>query len=520
MKHVVVSPVEWTYPDIFDYDSGSSDVKINVGRNGYATSQILLKGVSGGENFEVKFKDQLNSFNIKWYELVPVYVESNPGIKKEDAIVNYPNRWAPFYIYDCLKPLEDFVTPIGGIVGLYFSIEIPADASPGILNDEIQITLGVETINISVEIIIYSATVPVEENFKIINGYNSEMTAKYHDVVLGSSESKNLDLQYLKMLRHMRQNMLYVRGVKVDKDENGEYSFDFTEMIEFVEMAMSLGFKYFNAPSVGGRRSWKESTILIGPGIEAMSYEGYKYLSQYLPQLRNLLIGKGWIDNFYMGVSDEPNEQNATEFRALCGLVKKFIPEIKLIDAVSFGLIHGALDVWVPLNSEYDKYQKEFESYRNNGDELWHYVCCGPRGEGYINRFMDYPLLSTRYLFWGNYKYNLGGYLHWASNFYQPGQDPFTSNTPLHRNRDSSTILPSGDSHIIYPGQGEPWMSMRLEAHRESAEEYELLSLLSQTNKELADEICSSAFKSFNHVEYDPVKFLNIKTRLLEALSE
>ena len=157
-----------------------------------------------------------------------------------------------------------------------------------------------------------------------------------------------------------------------------------------------------------------------------------------------------------MSVADEPNDKNATEYRALCGLIHRIAPEIRLGDAVSYGNIHGALDVWVPLNSHYDMHKEAWESFRAAGGELWHYVCCGPRNYGYINRFMDYPLLSTRYLHWGNYCHNLTGYLHWAVNCYQPGQDPFKNNCPVHHNAGDTIVLPAGDSHIIYPGTDGP----------------------------------------------------------------
>jgi hypothetical protein len=186
---------------------------------------------------------------------------------------------------------------------------------------------------------------------------------------------------------------------------------------------------------------------------------------------------------------------------------------------MSYGNLHGALDIWVPLNAEYDRHQKELESLRAAGDEIWHYVCCGPREPGYINRFMDYPLLSTRYLHWGNYKYNLTGYLHWAANHYQPGQDPFVQNCPEHHNTDAVCYLPAGDTHLMYPGKGEPWLSIRLETQRESAEEYELLRELAKTDKAKADELCENVFRSFREVEYDVTKFIENKKALLEALS-
>ena len=58
---------------------------------------------------------------------------------------------------------------------------------------------------------------------------------------------------------------------------------------------------------------------------------------------------------------------------------------------------------------------------------------------------------------------------------YQPGQDPFKENCPEHHNADAICHLPAGDTHIIYPSDSGPWMSIRLENHRESAEEYEML---------------------------------------------
>ena len=37
-------------------------------------------------------------------------------------------------------------------------------------------------------------------------------------------------------------------------------------------------------------------------------------------------------------------------------------------------------------------------------------------------------------------------------------------------------LLPAGDAHIVYPGKdGRPWRSMRFEAQRAGAEDYELL---------------------------------------------
>ena len=124
-----------------------------------------------------------------------------------------------------------------------------------------------------------------------------------------------------------------------------------------------------------------------------------------------------------------------------------------------------------------------------------------------MNRFMDYPLICSRYQFWGNYKYDLSGYLHWAALCYQPGQDPYVQNCPRHINADSECVLPAGDTHLLYPGDGMPYMSLRLELHREGLEDYEILNYIGSKNKDKADSLCNSCFKSFSNAQYDMNKF-------------
>ena len=138
---------------------------------------------------------------------------------------------------------------------------------------------------------------------------------------------------------------------------------------------------------------------------------------------------------------------------------------------------------------------------------------------GVIGRKLGHSYSPQIHAILGNYKYDLTGYLHWAANCYQPGQDPFVQNCPEHHNTDNVCYLPAGDTHLIYPGKGEPWMSIRLEAQRESAEEYELLRLLAEKDKAKADAICEKVFHSFRDVEYDVAKFTAAKRELLEALS-
>nr|WP_197258628.1 glycoside hydrolase domain-containing protein [Paenibacillus dendritiformis] len=73
--------------------------------------------------------------------------------------------------------------------------------------------------------------------------------------------------------------------------------------------------------------------------------------------------------------------------------------------------------------------------------------------------FLDFPLLKTRYLHWGNYLYGLDGYLHWGFNYYFADQDPMELTNPLLAPDVHDRRVPAGDTHIVYPGDGVPLLS-------------------------------------------------------------
>ena len=73
-------------------------------------------------------------------------------------------------------------------------------------------------------------------------------------------------------------------------------------------------------------------------------------------------------------------------------------------------------------------------------------------------------------MLWMGALYRLSGFLHWGFNYYI-GDDIWHSACCPHK----GALLPAGDAHIVYPGKdGRPWRSMRFEAQRAGAEDYEL----------------------------------------------
>jgi hypothetical protein len=259
-----------------------------------------------------------------------------------------------------------------------------------------------------------------------------------------------------------------------------------------------------------------EFVLTADRSIKATSPEGYLFLAQYLGAWRAFLKENGWLGKAIQYVGDEPIDQSAQDYRVLAGILRKFLPGIPLIDAVERSGLGGAVDIWVPKNHYYQEHRQEFEVHRHLGDTLWFYTCCFPGGH-FLNRLLDMPLIRTRFLHWGNYVYDLKGYLHWGFNHYRAWQDPFEETCPAH-GEGGTTNLPPGDTHIVYPGPDGPWGSVRLEAMAAGIEDYELLRLLETRDKELADQIARSCVRSFDDVDEDPVHFAAAHRRLLEAV--
>lgn len=515
MKYHVVDSSEWLYPDRTDYETSTDSFNQFCAKNGMACGQIIVYGA--GKTVSVK----VNGFDAEVYEEIAIPVEENVGFGRWNRTKFFPSRLAPFHVYDCLKPCDGISETKDGICAFYVCVKAESLNGAGKFFGNIILESDGDKIEIPITVKVYDFTVP-KESLKVVMGCYFETAAKFHNVTAGSAEYERLRLEYFKLLRRMRQNMIYIDGVKVIKKDNSKYDFDFSVLENRTKEALSLGFEYFAMAGVGFRRSWKASTIKIClTDMDAMSPEGQDFLAQYIPALRDFLKEKGWLERFVLGVADEPNEENAIEYKELCNTICRHAPEIKLMDALSYNdKLHGALDVWIPLNKSYQENKSKFDSYREDGSEIWQYVCCGPRGDGYMNRFMDYPLICSRYQFWGNYKYNLTGYLHWAALCYQPGQDPYIQSCPHHVNADSECTLPAGDTHLIYPGDGMPYMSMRLELHREGIEDYEILKYIGDRNKEKADELCNRSFKSFNKAVYDMNIFRESRRALYAAAEQ
>jgi len=239
------------------------------------------------------------------------------------------------------------------------------------------------------------------------------------------------------------------------------------------------------------------------------------FLDQFLPAFKKHLEGKGWLNKYMQHIGDEPLPSNADSYLEISDYVRKYLPGVKIMDAVltSKELRENGIDTWIPVLDIMHTDYKFYQDLQKKGKEIWFYTCLRPRGN-YANRFIELPLLQTRYLHWINFKYNIPGYLHWGLNFWG-ATDPLTEELT----RDNSN-LPAGDNNIIYPGYHKVYSSIRFEAMRDGIYDNELLRMLDKKNKAKAWEFVNTIIHDFDKYDGSISYFRKIRKNILEELSK
>lgn len=516
---MIVLPVtmhEWLYPDRLP-ENALKVVRLKTARGGHCGFQVRLSALP--QATLRAFFTTSAPITAEIFQELPVHVQKNTGVHgfttDWDTAKDYATRPAPFPVYDALLPLSEEGLPVSGDAALYIALSANADMEPGSYTARLTLSLGDEEAEIPLTIDVAAAILPAE-SLSITNWFSVGNMAKAHGAEHWSEEHWHMIERYGRLMRRMHQNVFWLTNdtYTAVRNADGSYAFDFSRRERLIRFYLSLGFTTIEGAPLYRRTSWDSSEFFIdtpdGPK-EALSPEAYDYAVAYLHAWNAFLHKNGWYECTIQHVGDEPHERCGNTYRILSGIVRKMLPGMKLIDAIETHELRGSVDIWVPKNDYYATHRDELETLRRQGDDIWYYTCCIPGGH-YCNRLLDFPLLRTRMLFWGNYRYNLSGYLHWGLNHWIG--DPFTDTCP--DNAPGST-LPAGDTNIVYPLGKQALPSMRGEVSRCGAEDYELLRALAQKDQSAADAVCRLVFRAFDDCDNTPEAFEEAHSRLLEA---
>ena len=224
-------------------------------------------------------------------------------------------------------------------------------------------------------------------------------------------------------------------------------------------------------------------------------------LARYLRGVESHLREKGWLEMAYVYWFDEPDPKDYEFVMNGFRKIHRHAPGLRtMLTEQPERTLAGGPSIWCPQPQHLAS--PVTEERRKAGDEMWWYICCGPKAP-YVGEFIDHPGTDLRVWLWQTWKENVTGVLIWDTAFWHSGkaypgkgnwQNPYEdpmSWCSAARFKDGTRIpWGNGDGRFLYPPRAAadgrqqgtvldgPVVSLRLELLRDGIEDYEYLALL------------------------------------------
>jgi len=524
MRAELRDSLEFLFPDSKSAPGPCRLRHLDVARGGTIATHVLVNGLAKGQTVDCSVKSAGRKVgSARWFLLVDVPVEANTALNIFTEPAKGPRnphviRRAPFRVYDAMQPIGGRFSAPAPTACVRLHIPVNRAERPGRRGYDLRVTSGGAREDLRLDVDVHRAVVPGtgRDSLPYTNWFRLDHMASSHGLKPWSEAHWKMIGRYAALMAHARQNVFEIPlGVIFKRTARGPVLLT-DRLRRLVKTFTRAGLYFIEGGHVAGRTrgKWTATTLSLssGGGL-ATSPEGNAELAKICGQLMAEIDRNGWRNRWLQHVSDEPAGAVAADYRILSGMVHKYMPGIPLLDATMDTRLAGSVDIWVPLNNEFQKNKADFDRVRALGDHVWFYTCCQPGGR-WLNRLLDMELLRPALYGWGMALFDLEGFLHWGFNYYSSKKDPFKKSVEFHRN---GLHFPAGDSNIVYPGKGEPWSGLRLEAQREGFEDYELLKRLKAKRPALANSIIRSALRGFDRYTKDVRVFRAARKRLLQA---
>lgn len=522
----------------------------HVARGEYATLQFVVRSVFDIKNLSVtienaKYKNaKLNDTKVGFVGYVKVG-RANLSLSS-DRIRSLSDYYPdPILDDDIIDVDAEQSQPI------WLTIPIPKEALPGIYEGSIKIEGLVAGKKFSKTDVFSVNVYPVTVNRPSLwTTYwfkdDAYTLAHLND---GKPVEKYSDTYWEKM--RMIARMIYEHGqnvVKVDllreaiiTKTGDDWQFDFSNADKIIQLFIDEGvIGRIEGSHLGyASNGWNTPMVVRVPVIdnETIRFKTFNiqndtaksFYQSYIPALVSHLKLKGWDKIYIQHIADEPGERNVDSWIEIALYIQTLMPEIKLLDAAFSQKMKDIIGIWVPRLEDYNKDFDFFQNQQKSGKELWFYTCCLPTGE-YANRFIELPLLKTRYIHWLNYRYDMKGYLHWALNWWNTNAgnnkmaNPFEETTTFHSNDCAGglvdcAIWSGGDAWIVYPYKNKIISSIRYDAMRDGLYDYELLKMLETKDAVKAKTIAKKLVPNMISYDMSIDSFREARKQLLIELS-
>jgi len=391
-------------------------------------------------------------------------------------------------VADCLEDIEAFNMRAKSGRGIWFTIDIPIDAIPGLYSAELTLSSKGEkdlTLTLDVDVLDRVLPDPSEWRYHLDLWQNPYASARVHGVELWSEEHFTLMEPLYHMLAEAGQKCItasivhrpwggqtldhFESMVRHTLKEDGSWNFDYSIFDLWVDFIMDLGItEQINCYSLipWGNQLWyfDESlgldTFMVANASSA-AFAGY--WAPFLEDFALHLKDKGWYDIATIAMDERPQEDMLSAIHII-----REHAGLKITSAANYspGTSEHVYDLSVAPGHILP--EEILEKRRQNGQLTTYYVCCA---DEFPNNFTYSPPAEGVWQGWFAFAKKQDGFLRWAYNSWVED--------PMHDSR--FRTWPAGDTYFVYPGAKS---SIRMEKLREGIQDFEKLWILTEELKE------------------------------------
>ncbi len=509
-------PVElWTthsldklFPDSGKPPRPSKSISLKAARNETEDAQVAIRIPEGTHIAEASFSlpdlvgpggRKIARRNLDAWWIWYTYVLNNPPQNSDPS--SYLRK-APAFFPDAFLEQKKIAIRDDWTQPLWLSIRVPKGTPPGEYKGTLRINLVTKggekyDFDVPIALTVWPFTLPDKPHLHHTEWFEPEVIADYYHLEHWSEQHWQwLERLAADMARH-KQDMVFTPFtglVKVTRRKSGRFSYDFSKLDRWVKTFKKAGVDWIEGGHVAGRLAGFESDIVwrrfpvhaadgnpLDTSRDKLSEEEFEpYVERFSKAVYAHLKKRGWDKKYAQHIADEPIPENEESWCYRARKVREWLPGIPIIDAVMSHGLEGLVDWRVPQIQHTGP-----DVARSQNEELWSYVCLAPQGQ-YPNRFLDYPSIRNRIIFWLSWSLGLKGFLHWGYAFWVRWQgvpvdipvSPWLDATGASIYCADRTPLPAGDPHIVYPGKNSICSSIRWEVIRKGMEDFEYFYLL------------------------------------------
>jgi len=506
MELWVTHSLDKVFPDSRRPPRAVEQIALRAARNETEDAQIAVHVPRGHEVAQARYSlsdltgprgARIGRRNISARWIWHTYVLANPPENKDPS--SYLRK-APAFFPDAFLEQETIPIRDEWTQPLWISVKVPKGTPPGEYRGEI----GLELVgtngekwshSVPITVSVWPFTLPDRQHLHHTEWHYPDLLAAwYHVEPWSEAHWKWLEKVAQDMAAH-KQDMIctdWFDLVRVTRKADGKFTYDFSMLDRWVKMHRKVGIDWIEGGHLAHRKGAWDSPIVWhrfpvydarGRRIDTSRLPDEKfepYMEGLLKAVYRHLKQRGWHKQFVQHVADEPIPENEDSWCRCAAKVKEWLPGVPRIDAVMSQGLTGYVDIRVPQIQHTGP-----DVPRNPNETLWSYVCLAPQGQ-YPNRFLDYPSLRNRIIFWLSWSLGLKGFLHWGYNYWGTWRglpeevvvSPWTDATGGSVYITTGMPLPAGDAFLVYPGREGICSSLRWEVIRKGFEDYEYLYLL------------------------------------------